>query len=258
MSPAQSMTTSAKRQTASGVDFGRLDRAFIIWSNRGTDAARQKLRCRPSRMDVKKSPTIWANSKERKMSRFPRILRFCYFAGASRFLHSAPRAVAATGCVAVVTLLLHTGALAQTDPYLDKIQKQQENYCAISGNCNEPNRSNSGGGGDSYVALALSSSTLKTGMGWAVGSRDEAEQLALEYCRGQGASDCRPVQWAKFCIAVATSDLGKGGGAGYDWDFNRVRAQAKAMALCKQFGGQNCEIQQSACSNDPPNGSQAR
>ena len=188
------------------------------------------------------------------MSTFPRILRFYYFAGASRFLHSAPRAVAATGCVAVVTLLLHTGALAQTDPYLDKIQKQQENYCAISGNCNEPNRSNSGGGPNGEVskwtAIAVSDSNLAYGASWQANSRREAEQIALEYCRGQGASDCKVQMWAQGkCVALATS--GSDVIWGTDSGLYPGTAQAGALAQCRKFGGHACAIVTHPCSQDP-------
>ena len=50
---------------------------------------------------------------------------------------------------------------------------------------------------DRFAAIAVSSSTLKSGSSWNAKSQSEAERLALVYCHKQGASDCKIEVWAR-------------------------------------------------------------
>jgi hypothetical protein len=236
MLPAQSMMTSAKRQTASGVDFGRLDRAFIIWSNRGTDAARQKLRGCPSRMDVNKSPTIWANSKERKMSLFPRISRLLCVAGAL----STAATIGLTGIATLAPIAIGPAYAACDGMEMGPNGNFEFNPTLCH---NGPN-----GEVSKWTAIAVSDSNLAYGASWQASSRREAEQKALAECSIY-ASDCKVQMWAQGkCVALATS--GSDLTWGTDSGLYPGTAQARALAQCRKLGGDACAIVTHPCSQD--------
>ena len=102
-----------------------------------------------------------------------------------------------------------------------------------------------------YSAIAVSPSTLKSGISWNANSLGQAEQLALAYCHKAGATDCKIQLWARnACVAVATSKADGNGSFGYAWSTNRAAANAKAVAGCHSVKHQHCAIQQAACPGD--------
>ena len=110
---------------------------------------------------------------------------------------------------------------------------------------------------DTYAAVAISPSSLNTGISWAADSLAGAQQLAIQYCAEQGNNkDCKAVTWAgDACVAIAVSH-GTGHNDG-SWGFSAKTklsaAKAQAISFCssgKKYKG--CKIQQSACSDDRP------
>ena len=78
-----------------------------------------------------------------------------------------------------------------------------------------------------YGAIAYSSSTRASGIGYNYGTRAEAENSAIGYC---GKSDCATVAWFQgSCGAIATAPTGEmATGTGTTGD----TAQAFALASC--------------------------
>jgi hypothetical protein len=105
---------------------------------------------------------------------------------------------------------------------------------------------------DTYSAIAVSSSTLKSGSSWNAKSQSEAERLALVYCHKQGASDCQIELWARnACVALAASDADGSGNFATGWSTNRAQANSIAVAACHRIKGKRCIIRQSRCPQDP-------
>jgi hypothetical protein len=102
---------------------------------------------------------------------------------------------------------------------------------------------------DRYAAIAVSASTLKSGISWGWGSANQAIGIALNQCRQQGATDCKQQMWrVNSCLALATS-LPETAWA-TDWGYSVGEARAKAMAGCRSLHGTQCAIQASACTSD--------
>jgi len=105
---------------------------------------------------------------------------------------------------------------------------------------------------DTYAAIAVSNSTLKSGSSWNAKSQSEAERLALVYCHKQGASDCKIELWARnACVALAASAADGSGTFSTGWSPNRAQANSIAVAACHRIKGKRCTIQQSRCPQDP-------
>jgi hypothetical protein len=98
---------------------------------------------------------------------------------------------------------------------------------------------------ESYGAIAYGRGSGAFGYSFHWGSRDKAEQVALQNCAQHG-DDCEVMVWFdRRCGAVAASDeqdaywgLGDGDAAARD----------AAMSECAKAGGHSCEIQVSQCS----------
>ena len=81
-----------------------------------------------------------------------------------------------------------------------------------------------------YVAIAGSPST--DAWGWAYAdTKQEANDLALQYCSKDGATDCVWLARGNGCIAMARSDEGIAGFAG------ETTWEAEEMALRQLHGG---------------------
>ena len=93
---------------------------------------------------------------------------------------------------------------------------------------------------DSYGAIAFSSESGATGYSYNFGSREEAEERALQEC-GAG---CEVVQWFKnACAALAVGD---NNGWGTGWSGNREEAENIALNKCGEQT-RNCDIKVRAC-----------
>ncbi|HET8798752.1 MAG TPA: DUF4189 domain-containing protein [Thermoanaerobaculia bacterium] len=98
---------------------------------------------------------------------------------------------------------------------------------------------------DQYGAIAYSMKTKRFGYSTGEGSRYDAEQSALGYCR---AADCRIQLWFRnTCAAFATGDNGTITGWGYD--SNPRKARQRALNECKKRGS-DCRVLVEACTND--------
>jgi hypothetical protein len=105
---------------------------------------------------------------------------------------------------------------------------------------------------DKYAAIAVSDKTLFSGKAWQATSQQQAEQIALAYCK-QGASDCSVQAWGKNeCVALVTSMPGPSTWA-VDADTNRNTANQQALKLCRDKGWKNCVLTVSVCAHDPVN-----
>jgi hypothetical protein len=127
--------------------------------------------------------------------------------------------------------------------YCDYDQRGQR-YCTDGGTTNAAPA-------DLYAAIAVSETTLTSGVSWHAGSMEEAIRLAEDECRTQGASDCHEKIWrVNSCVALAISVPENAWAV--DWGFNRAQAQGKAMAGCRTLG-KSCVPEELACANDPTN-----
>ena len=100
----------------------------------------------------------------------------------------------------------------------------------------------------SYVAIAVSDSTLHWGRSWAKNSRREAELAAIADCR-RNATDCKVVVWGQYrCLALAISRPEKMWGV--DLGHYPETASSKAMAQCREGGGKSCAVVSHPCSED--------
>jgi serine/threonine protein kinase, bacterial len=106
---------------------------------------------------------------------------------------------------------------------------------------------------DTYAAVAISPSSLDTGVSWGAASEAQAEQLAVQYCAKQSnAKDCKSLEWTRdACLAIAVSrGTGHNDGTwGSAWNTNRSVAGAQAISACTTAKNKDCKIQESACSN---------
>ncbi len=102
-----------------------------------------------------------------------------------------------------------------------------------------------------YGAIAIETSSLFFGYMKDVGSREEAEQGALAYCRKAGgtASGCEIAVWGQnICLALATSTGGKGGNAwGSAWSDDGTASKRDAVQTCGKHGGTRCKVTVSFC-----------
>ena len=100
----------------------------------------------------------------------------------------------------------------------------------------------------SFIAIAVSDSTLHFGQSRPKFSRREAEQFALADCR-QYASDCEVQDWGQHrCIALAISRSEKMWGI--DKGFYPETASSNALAQCREGGGKSCTVVTHPCSGD--------
>ena len=108
---------------------------------------------------------------------------------------------------------------------------------------------------DTYAAVAISPTSLDTGVSWGAQSVGQARWLAVHYCAKSGNSkDCKVVEWARdACVAIAVDFTKKRWG--FSWNMNRTVANAQAVSLCNWNGkgkgwGKGCRLQSAACSSD--------
>lgn len=100
-----------------------------------------------------------------------------------------------------------------------------------------------------FAAIALSASTMDVGGAHGRGSKNEAEDTAIQNCHRNGAEDCKVIGWgANRCIAVATSYADKSWG--FDSADNRDGAASAALRRCRNAGGKNCVLITSPCGGD--------
>ncbi len=97
-----------------------------------------------------------------------------------------------------------------------------------------------------WAALAVSSSTLRSGSSHGQTSETGAKQLALKNC-ATGASDCKIVNSGNVCFALAVNRTN----GSYGQDFARSRAEAATKALARCPGGsKDCVVQAAPCAGD--------
>jgi hypothetical protein len=100
-----------------------------------------------------------------------------------------------------------------------------------------------------FAAIALSASTMDVGGAHGRGSRNEAEETAIQNCHRNGAKDCKVVGLgSNRCIALATSYADKSWG--FDGADNRDGAASAALRRCRNVGGKNCVLITSPCAGD--------
>jgi hypothetical protein len=93
---------------------------------------------------------------------------------------------------------------------------------------------------DYFGAIAFSTSDGAVGYSYDFGSREEAEERALQEC-GAG---CEVVLWFKnACGAIAA---GAGHGYGTGWAGSRGEAEGIAMRYCRQ-NAEGCEVLRWVC-----------
>lgn len=108
---------------------------------------------------------------------------------------------------------------------------------------------------DTYAAVAISATSLDTGISWGAASQAQAEQLAVQYCAQQdNNTDCKSMEWARdACVAIAVSNgTGHNDGTWYaSGGVTRAIASAQAVTNCDRTKNKDCTVRQAACSNDP-------
>jgi serine/threonine-protein kinase len=93
---------------------------------------------------------------------------------------------------------------------------------------------------DSYGAIAFSTESGASGHSYNYGSREEAEERALQEC----GSGCEVVLWFKNgCGALA---VGNNNGWGTGWSGSREEAENNALNQCSQQTS-NCDVKVRAC-----------
>jgi hypothetical protein len=95
---------------------------------------------------------------------------------------------------------------------------------------------------DNYGAIAYSESSGNWGSSYDYGSRQQAENAALNRC---GSDDCEVKAWFKnSCGALAAGD---DGALGWSWAADsREEAESRALSECRAKGS-NCRILCWAC-----------
>lgn len=108
-----------------------------------------------------------------------------------------------------------------------------------------------------YGAIAYSASDGKYGIATKEVNQEAAEQRAMGNCAVlAGGRDCRNVLW--FYNACAALSVASNGAWGVDYDVTTAGelmkgingAYQKAKGYCRQFGGQDCRLEQAVCSFD--------
>lgn len=101
--------------------------------------------------------------------------------------------------------------------------------------------------GDLYGAIAYSATRGDSGTAWNYGSQGEAESAALGECAASGAYDCAvAISFVNACGAVAGASNGAWGA---DWSTTRVDAENKAFDNCVYYGGGDCLVVDSQCTD---------
>lgn len=100
-----------------------------------------------------------------------------------------------------------------------------------------------------FAAIAVSPTTMAVGGAHGRGSRNEAEQTAIQNCSRNGAKDCKVAIWgSNRCEALATSYADKTWAS--DSGTTRDAAASAALARCRNTGGKNCVLITSPCGGD--------
>ena len=93
---------------------------------------------------------------------------------------------------------------------------------------------------DNFGAIAFSQDNGANGYSYDLGSREEAEERALQEC----GRHCKVVIWFKnACAALAT---GEGNAYGTGWASERHEAESIAMSKCHE-NGHGCSVARWAC-----------
>lgn len=97
------------------------------------------------------------------------------------------------------------------------------------------------GSNNNFQAIAFSSKSGAFGFSFNQKNQEQAEELAISYCKQK---DCKIVIWSKdACSSLA---VGKNNAYGTSWNTNQTESEKKALDNCKKFG-KNCKIRTSAC-----------
>lgn len=98
-----------------------------------------------------------------------------------------------------------------------------------------------------FGAIAYSDSTGAYGWAYNYDSRQGAERAAIGFCRDteDEAQDCRVLAW--FNGACGALAIDPDGPYGADWGRTRQDAATKALVVCRESGGEACEVEQVVC-----------
>lgn len=109
------------------------------------------------------------------------------------------------------------------------------------------------GGGDTYAAVAISSTTYRAGVAYGEPSREQAERNSADSCkRNNGGADCKSVNWvANGCVGIAVSRDDKAYGVSAA-EKSRLAAWRSALDYCRSAGGLHCSVMATPCSSDNP------
>ena len=100
-----------------------------------------------------------------------------------------------------------------------------------------------------FAAVAVSPTKMTAGGSHGQNSQDAAESTALQYCRRNGASDCKVLTWGQnACVSLAVSFADKA--YGFSVADNRDEAAVNAMAQCLGGRGKSCVTVAAPCAAD--------